>query len=56
MPRLSHRTISTTSALLFVLGCLAFYIDALYDVGVTLFLAGSVMMLLSSLSADARAR
>lgn len=32
-------------AALFVVGCVAFYSDAFYLVGVTLFLAGSVLML-----------
>ncbi len=44
----SHRTISTASAVLFILGCLAFYIDSLYHAGVTLFLAGSLLMLVSA--------
>lgn len=34
-------------ALLFVVGCVAFYTPSLYTIGVTLFLFGSVLMLAS---------
>lgn len=40
------------AAAFFVLGCLAFYSSALYTLGVSLFLAGSVLMLLNA-AADA---
>lgn len=36
------------AALLFIGGCVAFYSPRLYDVGVTLFLAGSIVMLANS--------
>lgn len=38
------------AALLFIGGCVAFYSPRLYDVGVTLFLAGSIVMLASSVA------
>lgn len=34
-------------ALLFVIGCVAFYVPSQYTTGVTLFLLGSVLMLMS---------
>lgn len=34
-------------ALLFVVGCVAFYVPSQYTTGVTLFLLGSVLMLVS---------
>lgn len=34
-------------ALLFVLGCFAFYVPSQYTIGVTLFLIGSVLMLVA---------
>lgn len=49
---LTDRMISTTSALLFIAGCLAFYVESLYNLGVTLFLAGSLLMLVSALRAE----
>lgn len=40
--------LDVSGALLFVLGCLAFYNPSNYTVGVTLFLVGSVLMLAST--------
>jgi cytochrome c oxidase assembly factor CtaG len=41
-------TANIVAALLFVVGCVAFYFPSLYVPGITLFLAGSVLMLLSA--------
>lgn len=40
---------AVSGAVLFIFGCIAFYFDALYRLGVTLFLFGSLCMLVQAL-------
>lgn len=41
-------TLDLGGALLFVMGCVAFYVPRQFTVGVTFFLIGSVLMLMSA--------